>query len=144
MTSLLPQLLWLRTLADDEEQIEPRTAILFPWLVELIGILALIFLTRYVPQFPYTAAMFLLGTFMGMANSKLDNDSLLHQSIDQWLSINSELLLGVFLPGLIFKDALGLDFHLFTKGLSQIMVLAFPMVLAGTALTALVAYLIWP
>jgi hypothetical protein len=46
--------------------------------------------------------------------------------------IHSEVLLLIFLPGLIFNDAFGLNVHLFGASIWQCMTLAFPMVLAGT------------
>jgi hypothetical protein len=54
------------------------------------------------------------------------------------------VLLLVFLPGLIFNDSFGLDVHLFGIAINQCIIYAFPMVLAGTALTALVGYYVLP
>lgn len=71
-------------------------------------------------------------------------DNLLNQSIQLWSYINSTVLLLVFLPGLIFRDAYSLDVYIFVIALVQCLVFAFPMVLAGTSLTALVAYYIFP
>ncbi len=53
------------------------------------------------------------------------------------------LLLG-FLAGLIFNESFGLDVHLFGIAINQCIIYAFPMVLAGTALTALVGYYVLP
>mgnify|MGYP003406563667 CR=1 FL=1 len=89
--------------------------------------------------------MFLSGTIIGIGselNTGADNH--VHQTIQQWGNIDSEVLLLVFLPGLIFKDAYGLQVHIFRVALGQCVISAFPMVLAGTSLTALVAYYIFP
>lgn len=90
--------------------------------------------------------MFLIGTAMGIAAELRYNnvDNLLNQSIQLWSYINSTVLLLVFLPGLIFRDAYSLDVYIFVIALVQCLVFAFPMVLAGTSLTALVAYYIFP
>ena len=61
-----------------------------------------------------------------------------------WSNINSEILLLVFLPGLIFRDAFGQNMHLFMYSLVQLFIFAFPLVLAGTLLGALVGYYIFP
>ena len=61
-----------------------------------------------------------------------------------WTQIDAEVLLLVFLPGLIFKDAMGLNVHLFQKAFFQCLVFAFPLVLLGTFLTACVAKYIFP
>lgn len=86
------------------------------------------------------------STFIGIATARLDNDeNLLHKSVREWwMNINSEVLLLTFLPGLVYKDASSLHVHLFGLALSQCLIFAFPMVLAGTFLTALVCYYILP
>jgi len=77
---------------------------------------------------------------MGMGAERTLNDDRLTTSILQWTQIDSEVLLLVFLPALVFSDAFGLNVHLFVAAFWQIVNFAFPMVLAGTALTALVAF----
>lgn len=93
---------------------------------------------------PYTAVMFLLGTIMGIGVVVVEGNDHISESLYLWNSIDSEVLLLVFLPGLIFKDAHGLNVHLFRVALPQCLLFAFPMVLAGTALTACIAYYIFP
>jgi NhaP-type Na+/H+ or K+/H+ antiporter len=88
--------------------------------------------------------MFMLGTFMGIGVSRLNNTDQLSESIRIWEGINSEVLLLVFLPGLIFHDAYSLNVHLFQVSFGQCLLLAFPMVLAGTTLVACVAFYIFP
>lgn len=130
---------------DEEiEEIEEHYAILFPWFVELLGVLVFYISTRYFKIFPYTAIMFMLGTFMGIGVNRLNNTDQLSESIRIWEGINSEVLLLVFLPGLIFHDAYSLNVHLFQVSFGQCLLLAFPMVLAGTTLVACVAFYIFP
>ena len=128
----------------EEEEIEPSVGIVFPWFAEALGLVVFFILNRWMRALPYTAVMFVMGVCMGLGAARTGLDDELSESIKMWSSINSEVLLLVFLPGLIFKDALHLDFHLFTASLGQVLLLAFPMVLAGTVLTACVAYYIFP
>src|SRR6056300_1646272 len=93
--------------------------------------------------------MFLIGLCMGIAvefqtTTKMKMKNVVSDSALTWMQISGELLLLIFLPGLLWGDAYGIDVHLFFKSLSQLLVLAFPLVLAGTALTACVAYYIFP
>lgn len=134
------------TVHHEEEESEPGAAVLFPWFAVVIGVCLFFFLTRYAQWFPYTAACFLVGTAMGISATSLDNQNhLLHESlVDWWISIDSEVLLLVFLPGLVFKDAASLNVHLFKVAFGQCCLFAFPMVLAGTCLTALVAFYVFP
>jgi NhaP-type Na+/H+ or K+/H+ antiporter len=110
-----------------------------------VGTLAYLALSRFLPWIPYTALMFTIGTIVGISVVRMDRTTLLTESItDFWLNIDSEVLLLVFLPGLIGKDAMQLDATLFRASFWQCVVFAFPMVLAGTVLTALVCYYVFP
>jgi NhaP-type Na+/H+ or K+/H+ antiporter len=61
-----------------------------------------------------------------------------------WLGINGEIIILAFLPGLLFLDSYNINVFLFKRSFTQILTFAFPMVLGGTALTALVAYYLFP
>jgi hypothetical protein len=122
-------------LTDEEggEEIEPVQAILFPWFAQALGIITFYILSRYAPWLPYTGVLFLLGTIAGIGTVSLTNDHDLAVSMNSfWIPINSEVLLLVFLPGLVFKDSASLSIHLFQKSVGQCLLFAFPMVLAGT------------
>ena len=61
-----------------------------------------------------------------------------------WSNINGEVILLVFLPGLLFWDALDVNFRLFCVSFCQLITMAFPMVLGGATLIACVAFYIFP
>ena len=124
--------------------LEPALAVIFPWFSEIVGVIVFFILSRYLRRLPYTAVLFIIGTFMGVGAHRLERTDQLTESILMWSGINSEVLLLVFLPGLIFRDAYSLNVHLFLESINQILVFAFPMVLAGTTLTALVAFYVFP
>ncbi|KAL7551735.1 hypothetical protein ACHAWF_014918 [Thalassiosira exigua] len=94
--------------------VQPWWAILFPWFNVAVGIVVYFLLTRYLPMVPYMAILFIVGTLMGIGISDkfFINSDQLTSSIRMWSNINSEVLLLVFLPGLLFKDAFGLDVYL--------------------------------
>jgi NhaP-type Na+/H+ or K+/H+ antiporter len=118
---------------EEEIEIEPVQAILFPWFAQAMGIITFFILSRYAPWLPYTGVLFLLGTIAGIGTVSLTNDHDLAVSMNSfWIPINSEVLLLVFLPGLVFKDSASLSIHLFQKSVGQCLLFAFPMVLAGT------------
>ncbi|KAG7371371.1 cyclic nucleotide-binding protein [Nitzschia inconspicua] len=119
-------------------------AILYPWMVQLMGCVTLFLVTRFNIPLPYAAIMFILGAIMGAVSSLSKANNILTNSITQWTNIDSDLLLLVFLPGLIFKDAVTIPIHLFVVASLQIWLLAFPMVLVGTTLTAVVGYYVLP
>ena len=90
--------------------------------------------------------MFLIGTLIGIGVQLRtgETNNQLNESVRLWVGINAEVLLLVFLPGLIFRDAMGQNAHLFALALGQCLIFAFPLVLAGTSLTALIAFYIFP
>jgi Sodium/hydrogen exchanger family len=149
---MLPLLLcsgWMVTFASAQESSThegegPVVDVLFPWFSLVIGTMAYFFLSRWVPWLPYTAVMFIIGTMIGAAVVRLHNETLLTESVTDWLNIDSDVLLLVFLPGLVAKDAMQLNATLFRAAFWQCIVFAFPMVLAGTSLTALIVYYVFP
>jgi|SaaInl74LU_5_DNA_1037368.scaffolds.fasta_scaffold58016_1 NhaP-type Na+/H+ or K+/H+ antiporter len=133
---------------DTESQAEVAVhAVFFPWFAQLVGIAVYYVLSRYARAIPFTAMMFLIGLAIGVGVEVRTTDgvdSVVDESVSTWMRIPGELLLLIFLPGLLYVDSYSIDVHLFLKSFSQLFVFAFPMVLAGTALTALVAYYILP
>ena len=88
-----------------------------------IGVVTFFALARYCHFLPYTAVMFVIGTLMGVAVTKrgyLSNE--LAESVYQWTNIDGHVLLLVFLPGLLFKDAFEVNFHLFKKSFGQLLI----------------------
>ncbi|KAL7532691.1 hypothetical protein ACHAXR_004787, partial [Thalassiosira sp. AJA248-18] len=135
------------TVLSEEELVEHEAtgvyAILFPWFAEIVGVFAYYFLSRYAHSIPYTAVMFLIGAFIGISVQRVDVNGIT-KSATVWLGIEGEVILLVFLPGLLFLDSYNIDVYLFSSSFWQIIIFAFPMVLAGTSLTSLVAYYIFP
>lgn len=124
---------------------EPQHALVYPWVVQILGVVTFFVLHHYELPIPYAAIMFVIGMTMGIAAFRLDSPlPQFHNSIRIWSDIDSQLLLLVFLPGLIFRDAIDIDLFTFYRCFSQLLVLAFPMVLLGTFLTALVVVYILP
>jgi NhaP-type Na+/H+ or K+/H+ antiporter len=121
-----------------------QDAVLFPWFVQLLGCVVLFLLTHFNIPFPFAAVMFILGAFMGAGVFYSDNDNSLADSIKQWANIDSHLVFLIFLPGLLFKEAVEFNFNMFLVGLPQILILAFPMVLMGTVMTAVVCVKMLP
>ena len=129
--------------SEEHGDFHPFHAVLFPSFILTIGVMVFYILSRFAPALPYTAIMFLIGTFMGVATMSRGDDTRpndLKESLGAWMSIDSEVLLLVFLPGLIFRDSFGQNVHLFWIALPQLFLFAFPMVLAGTVLTAVFTF----
>ncbi len=87
--------------------------------------------------------MFLVGLLIGYSVQRVKGNAVT-ESTTLWLGIEGEVILLVFLPGLVYLDSYNIDVHMFHQAFWQVFIFAFPMVLAGMALTALVAYYIFP
>ena len=108
------------TIVDKSTYTIAADTILFPWFVELLGCCTMYVLKRFNLPIPYAAVMFVLGAIMGYCATReaaLENNDVrkyLQDSIIQWTNIDSATLLLVFLPGLIFKDAVEIPINLFS------------------------------
>jgi NhaP-type Na+/H+ or K+/H+ antiporter len=125
---------------------QPYTAVYYPFVVWVCGVI-IFFVLRRIPRLaviPYAAVMFLLGAAMGVGAELHMSDNQLNQSIDLWVRIDGSLLLMVFLPGLIFRDAIEINWDLFVCSVSQLLLLAYPMVLLGTGLVAVICTYVLP
>jgi NhaP-type Na+/H+ or K+/H+ antiporter len=124
---------------------EPQHALVYPWVVQLVGVMVFFGLHHTECRVPFAAVMFIVGLLMGVAAFRLDAPlTQFHNSIRMWSDIDSQVLLLVFLPGLIFRDAMDIDIPTFQQSFTQLWMLAFPMVLVGTVLTAIVVLYVLP
>eukprot|EP00804_Cyclotella_cryptica_P028004 CCRYP_003873-RA/>CCRYP_003873-RA protein AED:0.08 eAED:0.08 QI:1873/1/0.87/1/0.85/0.75/8/36/800 len=126
-----------------EEEVESPLVVLFPWFAVFLGVVVYYVLSRYAHGLPYTAVMFITGAMMGYSALHAAGNGIV-DSTRLWLGINGEIIILAFLPGLLFLDSYNSNVYLFQRAFLQIITFAFPMVLAGTALTACVAYYIFP
>ena len=96
-------------------------AVLFPWFVQFLGCLTVFVLSRFNLPVPFAAVMFIFGALMGygavtdqaLEDPTNDVRKALLDSITLWINIDSATLLLIFLPGLIFKDAVDIPINLF-------------------------------
>ena len=96
-------------------------AILFPWFAEIIGVFVYFFLSRFAHAIPYTAAMFIVGALIGVS-VQLGNRNAITFSAETWIGIEGEVILLVFLPGLLYLDSYNIDVHLFFASFWQLLV----------------------
>jgi NhaP-type Na+/H+ or K+/H+ antiporter len=102
-------------------------------------------LSRYARSVPYTCVILVEGIVLAIVDDAYGHQfGSLSRSIAMWREIDPHLLLFVFLPALLFGDAMSLNMHLEMKCFSQCLLLACPGVLVGTGLTACVGKYIFP
>jgi sodium/hydrogen exchanger 10/11 len=88
-------------------------------------------------RIPYTPLLTIAGLIVGSIPS-IRGSELMGVIKD----LDPQFMLILFLPALIFESAFSSDWHTFKMQLSKILILAFPMLMAATFLTALVMFYI--
>ena len=99
----------------------------------LSGTFITFLLSRFAPNLPYTVVVFLLGILLA-TGVEYSNFGVLGDSVVIWSAIQPELLLFVFLPALIFGEAMTLNVHHLKCTFSSSVLLAGPGSLIGTFL----------
>jgi len=130
-----------------EEHTRGHKALLFFFGAIMIGCSMLVLQEHYVHAIPYTSMVFVAGliiAFIHHMNESLMAWSSWYQSIELWENINPHLLVYVFLPALVFAEAMRLNVHLLKNTMWQIMILACPGVLLGSAAVGAFGYFVLP
>lgn len=78
----------------------------------------------------------MIGVVAGVCSIKLDMGRI-GKAIIAYSDFNPHLLLLIFLPALIFESAFNSDWHIFKVELGQILIMAGPMLIGSTFLSAL-------
>jgi hypothetical protein len=97
--------------AREKSSSDPELLIVFLFVGALIGALTTHFLSRYAPGVPYTVIVFVEGVILAAIadNTAAGN---FKDSINAWADIDAELILFVFLPVLIFGEAMSLKWYI--------------------------------
>ena len=92
---------------------------------------------------PYTVILFFLGLVLAtLSKSHLSNE--FNESLSAWCHIDADLMLFIFLPPLIFGEAMNLSWYHIRTAMPQCMALAGPGVLLGTAVLGTLSKLVLP
>jgi NhaP-type Na+/H+ or K+/H+ antiporter len=134
--------------ADNQEQDSPQVdLILFMFLGLCVGIVLEQVISRttssVVSNIPPTVCLFLVGLAMaGYSKAQLSDG--FNESLNGWVRIDAQLMLFLFLPPLVFGEAMYLNWHHAKKVFPQAMTLAGPGVLLGSSFMAMFAKIILP
>ncbi len=92
---------------------------------------------------PYTVILFFLGLVLAtLSKSHLTDE--FNESLAEWCHIDADLMLFIFLPPLIFGEAMNLSWYHIRTAMPQCMALAGPGVLLGTAVLGMLTKLVLP
>jgi len=131
---------------------KPYLSLFFLLSTIALGCILQVVQERILTCVPYTCMLFFTGVVIAVVHwlrgkpffpgwAKLDN---WHDSVDMWETIDPHLIFYIFLPALIFAEAMKMKIKLFGRLLGQVLILAGPGVLMGTALTGAFAKKVLP
>jgi NhaP-type Na+/H+ or K+/H+ antiporter len=122
---------------------DAQVLVYFLFVGLLCGGLISHFLSHYRLDVPYTVVVFIFGACLLSIENTIELGSL-GKSISSWRSIDPTMTLYLFLPILVFGEAMRLSWFQFKTGFAQAFVMAVPGVLIGTYLMALFAWVTVP
>eukprot|EP00441_Pelagodinium_beii_P018078 CAMPEP_0197658826 /NCGR_PEP_ID=MMETSP1338-20131121/45465_1 /TAXON_ID=43686 ORGANISM="Pelagodinium beii, Strain RCC1491" /NCGR_SAMPLE_ID=MMETSP1338 /ASSEMBLY_ACC=CAM_ASM_000754 /LENGTH=987 /DNA_ID=CAMNT_0043235485 /DNA_START=82 /DNA_END=3045 /DNA_ORIENTATION=- len=102
---------------------------------------AVLFMTMHpwLHNLQFTVVMFVLGVVTAMAaeTEAMQSSGMLMRSFETWNNMDPHLILFVFLPALLFGDAMSIDTHVAKRCAWQCLLLAGPGVILGAGSTGL-------
>lgn len=102
---------------------------------------------RYPRCIPYSSLMLFVGMLLAIFDHHVLGPNVwtgLHESLRSWESLDGHFILSLFLPPLLFADAISVDWHVARHSLGQCLLLAGPGVVMGSLLTAVEAMYFLP
>jgi NhaP-type Na+/H+ or K+/H+ antiporter len=115
-------------------------AILWLFLGLGLGLITMQILNRrnsFFSCIPYTVVIFVFGILFALYLTEREDESdTIDISLESWLLMNPDLMLFVFLPPLIFGEAMRQNMFFFNKAIGQSFLLAFPGVIINAILIA--------
>jgi len=95
---------------------------------------------------PYTGLLLIWGLVLGVVDNHVHTGDweTMKAGIRHWAGIHPNLLLAIFLPVLLFASGFSMEWHLVKRLMTQMILLAGPGVVIGTALLALFGKYVYP
>lgn len=121
-----------------EDEHLAENAALFLFICMLIGQLLRIVASR--TGIPYTSLLTVVGCLMGFYYDKLGT---IQAALKLWGNMPPHFLLFIFIPALIFESAFSTDWYIFKAQLSTVLMMAGPMLLISTFLSAYMMFYIY-
>ena len=89
---------------------EPEDILCFMFIGLLIGTFITYLLSRYALFLPYTVVCFVIGILLSLGAENA-NFQTFGKSIHEWEHIGPHLILYIFLPALLFGEAMTVNIH---------------------------------
>jgi NhaP-type Na+/H+ or K+/H+ antiporter len=123
---------------------DPSDIILFMFFGLLMGVITLQVLSRLGDPLPYTVVMFFLGIVFSFNTDFHGSTGMWGDSIYKWSRIDADMMLYIFLPPLIFGEAMNLNWFFVQNAFLQSCLLAGPGVVLTTVFMGVICRVILP
>ncbi|WOH15660.1 hypothetical protein DCAR_0935203 [Daucus carota subsp. sativus] len=132
-----------RLLEEEEDSSSPSDAVIFVGISLVLGIASRQLLKG--TRVPYTVALLILGIALGSIEYGTHHHlGKIGDGIRLWANIDPDLLLAVFLPGLLFESSFSMEVHQIKRCMAQMLLLAGPGVLISTFILGSAIKIIFP
>eukprot|EP01039_Chlorochromonas_danica_P001852 gene1852-2026_t len=118
---------------------DPENDLVVLFVAVFCGAVVTYFLSRYFPKAPYTVIVFLAGIIISAIFGNAATGGDLNKSLKSWEYISPELVLYIFLPALLFGEAMSLNIQHVKGAVLNATLLAGPGAIFGTFATAAMA-----
>ncbi|KAL8157682.1 sodium/hydrogen exchanger 8-like [Apium graveolens] len=143
MVSIYNETISFRILEEEEDGGNPTDAVIFVGISLVLGIASRQLLKG--TRVPYTVALLILGIALGSIEYGTHHHlGRIGDGIRLWATIDPDLLLAVFLPGLLFESSFSMEVHQIKRCMVQMLLLAGPGVLMSTFLLGSALKLVFP
>lgn len=116
---------------------ESEDVLCFLFFSLFVGTVFTYVISRYAPEVHYTVVLFIAGILFAISFNDVGDDDLLATSIDSWEGFDADLILYLFLPALLFSEAMNLNFHNVKTNFIGALLLAGPGAIIACLLAAL-------
>jgi len=121
--------------------------LLFLFLGLAVGVIMQQLMTRttsaIVNAVPYSCVMFLIGLGLAGYSQSLEDDEF-NASLNEWVRFDADMMLFIFLPPLVFGEAMNLNWHHSKTLFTSALLLAAPGVMLGTVFMGMFIKLLIP
>jgi len=133
----------MASVLDDDDYVYKSSgtdAMLWMFLGLVLGLFTMQILSKrnsFLNCIPYTVVIFVFGILFSLyLSQREDKGDTIDISLESWLLLNPNLMIFIFLPPLIFGEAMRQNMFFFNKASGQSFLLAFPGVIINALLIA--------
>jgi NhaP-type Na+/H+ or K+/H+ antiporter len=109
-----------------------------------LGVVFTYLISRFLTELPYTVAVFTFGVIIAVVVVHANEHDLFKISILELEKFNGHLILYLFLPALLFGEAMSLNFYRLKENIGASLIMAGPSAVVSAVVTAIFVHYVLP